>query len=251
MSYISCHSENQPTQITVTELISKYHDEFDIDFWSTYKVLKEVLKGNDVWDSQKSLILKTKVIPESVLSLVNTTELKQKKQEIIDDWELKSKQARERGIQIHNDRSTEITPTNVWIEKSLELDLGDFVLKGRPDKVIVDNDGVIIVDIKTNEKINNKAMFNQSTRSSLKMHYPISNLDDTVLNHYQLQLSLYAYMIESLYHLKVKELIIDHVTDNKEIKCSYLRQEVQRMLSDYGKKIRLMKVRTRRSKIVY
>jgi len=55
------------------------------------------------------------------------------------------------------------------------------------------------------------------------MHYPISNLDDTVLNHYQLQLSLYAYMIESLYHLKVKELIIDHVTDNKEIKCSYLR----------------------------
>jgi hypothetical protein len=60
----------------VTELISKYHDEFDIDFWSTYKVLKEVLKGNDVWDSQKSLILKTKVIPESVLSLVNTTELK-------------------------------------------------------------------------------------------------------------------------------------------------------------------------------
>jgi hypothetical protein len=43
----------------------------------------------------------------------------------------------------------------------------------------------------TNKKIEKKSYFNQKARKSVKMKYPLNNLDDCNFNHYQLQLSLY------------------------------------------------------------
>lgn len=238
-------------EITVTQLIDLYHEPFDKEFWATYKSLDSLLKDNMKWKELKTTVLKSKQISSNVLSLVNKEELDNAVQSLISSWDLKAEEARQKGIEIHNDHASQGHIANVWIEKPLELNYGCFTLKGRPDKVLIDNDSVIVVDTKTNEKISTKAAFNLNTKSSVKMYYPVSNLEDTVFNHYSLQLSFYAYMLETLYGYKVEKLLIDHITKNEELECKYLKSEVENILRDYNKKILLEQRRSKRREIVY
>jgi len=73
-------------------------------------------------------------------------------------------------------------------------------------------DGVInINDYKTNKEIKEKGFTNWEGITN-KMYNPVSHLDDCNLNHYNLQLSIYAYIIKK--HnpkLKIGKLTIQHV----------------------------------------
>ena len=75
------------------------------------------------------------------------------------------------------------------------------------------------------------------------MKAPLQNLEDCSWSHYCLQLSLYAYMIETLYpHLTIKELKINHIDHNDVetiLDVPYLKDDVQRMIKDYSKKLRI------------
>ena len=87
---------------------------------------------------------------------------------------------------------------------------------GQADLVTIVNNKINIIDYKTNKEIKEKGFKNWEGITS-KMYKPVSHLDDCNLKHYNLQLSLYAYIIKK--HnpkLKIGDLQIQHVTFEKE-----------------------------------
>ena len=86
---------------------------------------------------------------------------------------------------------------------------------GQADLVEVVNGYINITDYKTNKEIKDKGFTNWEGITN-KMYKPIGHLDDCNLNHYNLQLSIYAYIIKK--HnpkLKIGKLVIQHVKFKK------------------------------------
>ncbi len=84
-------------------------------------------------------------------------------------------------------------------------------LCGQADLVEIVNGDINITDYKTNKEIKEKGFTNWEGITS-KMYNPVNHLDDCNLNHYNLQLSIYAYIIKK--HnpkLKIGKLTIQHV----------------------------------------
>ena len=82
---------------------------------------------------------------------------------------------------------------------------------GQADLVEIVNGYINIYDYKTNKEIKDKGFTNWEGITN-KMFKPVNNLDDCNLNHYNLQLSIYAYIIKK--HnpkLKIGKLVIQHV----------------------------------------
>lgn len=89
-------------------------------------------------------------------------------------------------------------------------------ISGQSDLVEVVDGYVHITDYKTNKEIKEKSYVNWEGVSQ-KMNAPVEHLDDCNLNHYNLQLSLYMYII--LKHnrrLKPGNLVIQHVKFEKD-----------------------------------
>jgi ATP-dependent exoDNAse (exonuclease V) beta subunit len=89
-------------------------------------------------------------------------------------------------------------------------------LCGQADLVSIVNGKINILDYKTNKEIKKKGFTNWEGITS-KMYNPVSHLDDCNLKHYNLQLSLYVYIIKK--HnpkLKVGDLKIQHVIFEEE-----------------------------------
>jgi hypothetical protein len=87
---------------------------------------------------------------------------------------------------------------------------------GQSDLVEVADGYVHITDYKTNKEIKTESFRNWEGVSQ-RMNAPVSHLDDCNLNHYNLQLSIYMYMI--LKHnpnLKAGKLIIHHISFEEE-----------------------------------
>ena len=92
---------------------------------------------------------------------------------------------------------------------------------GQADLVTIVNGKVNITDYKTNKEIKEKGFTNWEGITS-KMYNPLSHLDDCNLMHYNLQLSIYLYII--LKHnpkLKPGKLVIQHVKFEKESEDEY------------------------------
>ena len=84
-------------------------------------------------------------------------------------------------------------------------------LCGQADLVEIVKNKIHVTDYKTNKEIKDKGFTNWEGVTS-KMFNPVSHLDDCNLNHYNLQLSLYAYIIKK--HnpkLRMGKLTIQHV----------------------------------------
>ena len=83
-------------------------------------------------------------------------------------------------------------------------------LAGTIDLLMYDesSDSYIIVDWKTSTKIDTSAY-----RGKTGNHEITRNLEDCNFNHYALQLSLYRYLLETYYKLKIRSQMIVHITD--------------------------------------
>ena len=171
--------------------------------------------------------------------------------EILDTWNKESERAIGLGNWYHNEREKRLLEfstierdgTEVPIIKPItdsngikiapEQKLKDGVypehfvylksagLCGQADLVSIVNGKINILDYKTNKEIKKKGFTNWEGITS-KMYNPISHLDDCNLKHYNLQLSLYAYIIKK--HnpkLKVGDLKIQHVIFEEEGKDEY------------------------------
>ncbi len=90
---------------------------------------------------------------------------------------------------------------------------------------------ISLIDWKTNKKIN-KSSF-QGTRKGIK--FPLENMDDCNFNHYNLQLSMYQYILESYYDVNVQGLFLVHLNEQdfnyKNYICNYKKDTIKQMLS--------------------
>lgn len=274
------------TYISVTTLIHRFTQPFDKDFWSAYKALEKLLP-RDSWAIEKKSLLASKKFNKSILEVYNISELDFNKaqQGILDDWDEENRRACERGTKIHSDleQSFYKKAHNISLAKygiggkfeckkdypELDLEYGvypeyliyresdDKILRiaGQIDLLIKSGNEIILVDYKTNKKIDLKSGFNASTKSNVKMLYPLNNLQDCNFYHYSMQLSTYAWMLQKLNpNFIIKDLIIshyDHDGNNTLYHCEYLKSEVERMLYYYKKEVIKEMNRKKRQPIEY
>lgn len=258
--------------ISVTTLIHSFTQPFDKEFWSVYKSLEKLIP-KDSWAIEKKSLLNTKRFDKSILEVYNISEndFNKVQQDLLDSWDEENRKSCERGTKIHSEIENSFykNPKDISLQKfgiggkfeckkdysELDLEYGvypeyliynktsDNVLKlaGQVDLIVKDGYYITIIDHKTNKKIDLKGGFNTQTKSAAKMRYPLNNLDDCNYNHYQLQLSTYAWMLQKLNpKFVIKDLILnhyDHNGNNTLYHCDYLKSDVERMLVYYKKQL--------------
>lgn len=113
----------------------------------------------------------------------------------------------------------------------------------------------MIVTHNTNKKIETKSYFDSKNKRSVMMKFPLNNLQDCNYYHYCLQLSTYAYIIESYNpDFTIEDLVLVHFDHNDNMTVyhlPYLRKEVERMLAYYEKESLLEERRLKNKKIEY
>lgn len=272
--------------ISVTTLIGQYGQEFNSQFWSAYKALEKLIPA-DSWKIEKKSLLNSKKFHPEILNVYGISELEFNKvqQEILDTWAEKNRNACERGTKIHAELENSFYEAgkNCNLQKfgiggkfecrknysELDLEYGvypeyliyresdDGVLRiaGQIDLLIKNGNDIVLCDHKTNAKIDLKSGYDSSTKSTVKMKYPLNNLDDVNFNHYQLQLSTYAWMLQKINpDFVIKDLILnhyDHQGNNTLYHCDYLKHDVEKMLYDYKKRIIIEEKRNKRKRIEY
>ena len=258
--------------ISVTTLIDRYGQEFNKDFWSAYKALEKLL-SKDAWQLEKKSLLASKKFNKDLLSTYDISEndFNKAQQDILDEWDKNNREACERGTKIHSELENNFYKAgkNITLQKfgiggkfecrkdytDLDLEHGvypeyliyreseDGILKiaGQVDLIIKNGNDIIIVDHKTNKKIDLKSGFNTQTKSTAKMKYPLNNLDDCNFWHYTMQLSTYAWMLQKINpNFVIKDLILnhyDHNGNNTLYHCEYLKHDVEKMLYHYKKSL--------------
>jgi hypothetical protein len=272
--------------ISVTTLIERFAQPFDKDFWSAYKALEKLIPSES-WKIEKKSLLNTKKFNNEILDLYNISinDFNREQQKVLDEWAESNREACERGTKIHAELENSFYSggKNVKLDKFgiggkfecrknyTELDLpygvypeyliyrtsddGILNLAGQIDCLVKNGNDIWVIDHKSNRKIDLKSGFNTQSKASIKMKYPLNNLDDCNYNHYQLQLSTYAWMLQKLNpKFVIKDLILnhyDHEGKNTMYHCNYLKKEVERMLAQYKKDLILEQQRARRKPIEY
>jgi hypothetical protein len=272
--------------ISVTTLIHRFTQPFDKEFWSAYKALEKLLP-KDSWTIEKKSLLNTKKFDRSILNNYDISEndFNKVQQAILDDWDEENRKSCERGTKIHEEIENSFykKSTNISLQKfgiggkfeckkgypELDLEYGvypeyliyreseDGILRiaGQIDLIIKSGNDIVLVDHKSNKKIDQKSGFNTSTRSTSKMKYPLNTLDDCNYWHYAMQLSTYAWMLQKINpNFVIKDLILnhyDHNGNNTLYHCDYLKDEVERMLCFYKKELISEKRKAERKRIEY
>ena len=271
---------------SVTTLIGKYEPDFDTEFVSKYKALERLIPS-DVWKKEKGGIWKSHKIPNDFLEVYNISneELSSIQQDILDEWAETNKIACERGTKIHAqlENSFYKAGSNITLKKfgiggkfeckknynDLDLDYGIYPeyliyydnpklnlhIAGQIDLLVKNNNDIVIIDHKTNAKIDLKGFYNSSTRTTEKFKYPLTNLDNCNYNAYQMQLSTYAWMLQKINpNFIIKDLILNHYDhDNKNTlyHCKYLKDEVEKMLKHFAKQQKLEAQKKKYERIEY
>lgn len=259
--------------IGVTELIDLFKPKFDKDLWSSIKALQELITKAE-FDTIKNQVYKSPVFNKNLLDRFNVDNqiFLDTKKKILEQWELANTIAYEKGEVLHkqleeqyvdnamlfsplthsNDKFLCITNGQlvpgqkaIYPEFSINYIAPDdsFAIVGRVDLVSVDDTEIDIQDYKTCKEIKKTGYFDQVTKKHKKMKFPVSNLADCNFNHYALQLSLYAWMIEQKNpDLHIRSLSIKHFKDIKTsqvLEVPYLKKDVEAMVSAYKKTLKI------------
>jgi len=271
---------------SVTTMIEKYGKPFDKEFVSKYKALERIIPAPE-WKKEKGGIWKSHKIPKEFLEVYNISEeeLNKVQQEILDEWAETNRIACERGTKIHSklENSFYDAGSNITLKKfgiggkftckkdynDLDLEYGLYPeyliyydnqklglhIAGQIDLIVKNGNDIWIIDHKTNAKIDLKGFYNSSIHSTDKMLYPLTHLDECNYNHYQLQLSTYAWMLQKINpDFVIKDLILnhyDHEGKNTLYHCTYLKEDVEKMLKHFAKQQKLEQQKKKYERIQY
>lgn len=270
--------------ISVTTLIHRFTQPFDSEFWSAYKTLEKLLP-KDSWALEKKSLLSTQRFNKELLEMYNISEndFNREQQALLDAWDEENRKSCDRGTKIHEEieHSFYKNPNAGQLQKfgiggkfeckkdyyDLDIENGvypeyliyfnsdDLHLAGQIDLIIKSGNEIVLVDHKTNKKIDQKSGFNATSKSYAKMKYPLNTLYDCNFYHYSMQLSTYAWMLQQINpSFIIKDLILnhyDHNGNNTIYHCNYLKDEVERMLHFYKKELILEKQKAKRKRIEY
>ena len=114
---------------------------------------------------------------------------------------------------------------------------------------------MMLVTHNTNKQIKRSSYFDQVTKRSERLRYPLGDLDNCNYSVYNMQLSTYAWMIQQLRpEWSVNELRLVHFDHGDKMtvyKMDYLREQVERMISFWKKESVLERHRAERKRIEY
>ena len=274
--HVYINKKDNSKYISVTTLIGKYSEEFDEEFWSSYKALEEIMDG-DTFSILKKALLATKKFNPKILKKFQIDEelFAQKKAEIVAQYNATRNEACEHGTAEHlrkelsfygkhdfdfgrygyKDLSGEYDCKKNYYELDLERGVypvfliavtsRDGILKvsGQIDCLIKNGNEITILDWKTNREIKKESYYNRSTKQHQMMKFPLNNIQDSNYWHYALQLSLYAYLLQTLHPefiIKGLKLIhIDREQKETEYEVPYLKEDVERMLKHYKRQLKI------------
>jgi len=284
--HVYWNEDDNEKYISVTTLIGKYGQPFDENFWSAYKALEKLLPADD-WKIEKKSLLDTHKFNIEILDMydipINTFNKTQ--QDLLDEWYRNKQESCERGTKIHAELENSMYKmgANVSLKKfgiggkfvcdkgrtNLDLENGvypeylisrtsdDGILKiaGQIDLLVKNGNEITICDWKTNKEIKTKGGFDTRTKQTAKMLYPLNKLDDCDLSHYNLQLSMYAWMVQKLNpEFIIKDLVLVHFDHNGKqtiYHLPYLKNEVEQMLRHYKRELIHQKQMSKYKRIEY
>lgn len=99
-------------------------------------------------------------------------------------------------------------PDGVYLELLLWDD--EHSIAGIADRIIIDGVWFDIEDYKTSKKIDQTSYYNHKTKTHKMMQFPLQSLMDCNFNHYTIQMSIYAYMLEKLTGKTCRNLTLLH-----------------------------------------
>lgn len=266
--------------LAVTNIVNNYHT-FEREFWLSYKAIEAVMDPIK-WEYYKTILLKSKRIDQKILNEINIDEYEQKRAEIDADWKQRNEEAKQAGTavheMIHNELVTdifaarrdfqldgELQSTDIFLmaqgglfpEQRMEWKLDDdYQLVGIADLISIHDGTFDLIDWKTDEDgIKFKSRFDMAKKHVKKMKYPLNKFDDVNGIHYQLQLSIYAWIIKQLRpDLEVGKLKICWVKDmklRKVIEVEYLEEDAERLINWHLKSIKLKRETDKCKEIKY
>ena len=198
--------------VSVTGLVSKFKPKFDRDGQAAKSAKNKISKWYGM--TAKEIIAAWDGETERAIKLGNFYH-NQRENDMLDFKTIQREGTEvpiikplvnEEGIKISPNQKLEegVYPEHLVFLKSVGI-------CGQADLVEVVNGHINITDYKTNKEIKDKGFTNWEGITN-KMFRPVNHLDDCNLNHYNLQLSIYAYIIKK--HnpkLKIGKLVIQHV----------------------------------------
>lgn len=276
---------DQQKYVSVTTLIGKYENPFDVFFWSSYKTC-EKLMSEETFHVLKETLLATKRWTDDMIEKLHLDPIifDKTRKEIQKGYDDERNKSCERGTKIHsNFEEMYYTSEKQDLKKfglggvftckkgyyELDLEKGvypeflvslkssDGILRvaGQIDLLIKDGNDIIIADYKTNKEIKKHSYFDKNKFGRIMMKYPLNNIEDCNFYHYSLQLSTYAYLLQQIKpELNIKKLMLIHIDhDDKitEYTVDYLKNDVERMLKHYKKLLKQTTVLDRDRPIVF
>jgi hypothetical protein len=265
---------------SVTTVLGKYKEPFDAEYWSRYKAIERLyteFRGASYWNTFKRKGVKTVVA--RFKAVCNDTELQiatEYRKQILNEWEYEKNIACQNGTVFHlaqeekwlseNDHRVEgviYNTGNAWKDNDpiaiedlpdgvySELTLWNhyFEVAGQADIVYIETvNGKRYIDVddyKTNKKIDEESFRNSRTGKYQMMQKPINNLMDCNRQHYELQISTYAYFLEC-FGYTVRGLNFQHHENigtkekpeyrfRKDYPLDYRKKEVVKMLKHFKK----------------
>lgn len=271
--YIDKHDNSK--FISVTTLIHNYAQEFDEEFWSSYKALEELIDG-DTFSILKRTLLQSRKFDTRLLKKFNIDQTKflEKQNAIKDEYKRKREESCVRGTNIHaafensfyNKKQFDFgkygykdlvgqfecrkdyykldLENGVYPEFLISLTSRDGILKvaGQIDLLIKKGNDIYIIDWKSNTKIEKQSYYNKSTKKYQMMKFPLNHIMDSNYWHYTLQLSCYAYLLQQLnpdFNIKGLKIVhIDHDNKKHEYDVEYLKEDVEKMFKHYKRQLK-------------
>lgn len=244
---------------SATGVVKRFSPRFDEAYWLPYKALESMVDPKVFKEVKKKYSFKSPLVLEDLEEMVDPKEFYNVKAKLKAQWVFKRLDACNAGTMYHlmkersgilrgyeknayNDKwyKTRKRPLDTWDNYSLrdnlyELEDGFYPelllwndthqLAGQADRVFLDTENNIryadIDDYKTNDEI-------ELTNRFSSMLPPIEHLGDCNFNHYSLQLSIYAWMLEQ-FGFTIRSLCFHHYREKYEVK--YLKEEVEAVLN--------------------
>lgn len=256
--------------MSVTGILREYKI-FDREFWLSYKTLEKLLPP-DQFNLIKIPLMRTKQVKDEYLQGINKQVYETERQLLDAEWKEKSNEAKEAGIKLHDTlhnmfctnlaevqttfgidtesyhvKATEAflnTDKGIFPEFRMEIPLDDdYCLVGIADLIIKDGNDITIIDWKSSDKISSKSRYDLSKKRDKTFKYPINHLQDCDLVQFQLQISMYAWMLQQMNpEFNIKTLKIIQVKDFKvkhEYIVEYLKKDVDKLITWHLKNTKL------------